>query len=221
MGVQTYWLDQTDKVIVGLRRYARREHTPDTGWTCADGWHQAMTIIGVEEAVYRETDEHRHLATREMVDHADPRWPTACEEGCGYEFADDDEWQVWQEQVYQRADNGEYRRLGIKASPEQEEVPRAEPGACWDAWWMPSAMRRPDGLYLMVRLPDDSDWAVDSQASNCTRPGEPHECWVRHGDPRECKVTVDKNGPNTCSAGAGSIASANWHGFLTNGELVG
>lgn len=79
--------------------------------------------------------------------------------------------------------------------------------------------RGEDGIYLMVRLPDGHDWAVDSEASNCTKPGEPHHCWIRHGDPRECRVTVDKNG-DTCAAGAGSIASPNWHGFLQNGVLV-
>jgi hypothetical protein len=32
-------------------------------------------------------------------------------------------------------------------------------------------------------------------------------------------LTVDKNG-DTCAAGAGSILTPAWHGFLRNGELV-
>lgn len=77
----------------------------------------------------------------------------------------------------------------------------------------------PDGICLMVRLPNGHDWMVDSEASNCTRKGEPHQCWVRHGDPRECRVSVDKNG-DTCAAGAGSIQGGDWHGFLRDGVLA-
>ena len=100
------------------------------------------------------------------------------------------------------------------------EAPSAEPGACWDAWWMPDNWKGADGIALMVRLPDGHDWHVDSRSSNCTRPDDNvHKCWVRHGDPRECHVTVDKNG-DTCAAGAGSIQSPTWHGFLRDGHLV-
>jgi hypothetical protein len=72
----------------------------------------------------------------------------------------------------------------------------------------------------MVRCPDGHDWCVDSEASNCTRKNEEHHCWVRHGYPPECNVTVDKNDPNTCHAGAGSIQTPGWHGFLRDGILV-
>jgi len=62
---------------------------------------------------------------------------------------------------------------------------------------------------------------IDGPANNCTRKDDPgqkhHHCWVRHGVPPS--ITVDKNGP-TCEAGAGSILTKNWHGFLRNGMLV-
>lgn len=78
----------------------------------------------------------------------------------------------------------------------------------------------PDGKSLVVKLQDNHDWYVDSRASNCDLPDDKeHRCWVRHGNPRQANVTVDKNGL-TCKAGAGSILIPNWHGYLRNGELV-
>lgn len=89
----------------------------------------------------------------------------------------------------------------------------------WNAWWMPENWRGPDGIALMVRLPNGHDWHVDGEASNCTRKGEPHACWVRHGDPRTATVHVDKDG-DTCAAGAGSILAGDYHGFLQHGVLT-
>jgi hypothetical protein len=45
----------------------------------------------------------------------------------------------------------------------------------------------------------------------------PHKCWVRHGEPPN--HTVDKRG-NTCGAGAGSILSGSYHGFLRDGSFT-
>lgn len=209
-GVQTFWLERTDEVAVGLRRYAHSGN----GLDCASGYHHALVYTGNEPV---DHTAEGYLAPRPMVED-DPRWPTHCSTGCGYAFTDDDEWQMWQEQVYRRADTGELRVLHQGAPA--PDAPSAEPGACWDAWWMPFS-KGPDGMTLMVRCPDGHDWMVDSRASNCGLPDDDvHRCWVRHGDPRECRVTVDKDGL-TCSAGAGSIASpGGWHGFLRDGRLV-
>lgn len=99
----------------------------------------------------------------------------------------------------------------------------APPGAMWDADWRKSAFPEdvgPDGLSLIVVCPDGWHWCVDSEASNCTRKGDrTHKCWVRHGDPRTGDIHVDKNGA-TCAAGAGSILTPKWHGFLHHGHLV-
>jgi hypothetical protein len=99
------------------------------------------------------------------------------------------------------------------------------PGAMWNADWMlgleDEPYAGPDGLCLVVKLPNGNDWMIDGIANNCTdrddalRAG--HKCWVRHGAPP--LITVDKAG-KTCSAGAGSILSGSYHGFLKNGELV-
>jgi len=75
-----------------------------------------------------------------------------------------------------------------------------------------------EGQHLHVVLPNGDEWDVDGRASNCTMPDDKtHRCWVREGDPPN--VTAGKSG-HTCSAGAGSIASGGWHGFLRDGKLT-
>lgn len=77
-----------------------------------------------------------------------------------------------------------------------------------------------DGRILVCVCPDGHPWTIDARASNCTMPSDDeHWCWVRHGRPEDGTLHVDKNGV-TCAAGAGSIATSKWHGFLHNGQLV-
>lgn len=72
--------------------------------------------------------------------------------------------------------------------------------------------------HLQVVCPDGSWWDIDGRANNCTlKDDKAHRCWVRHGDPP--KVTVDKRGV-TCGAGAGSIQTAKYHGFLKDGVFI-
>jgi hypothetical protein len=76
----------------------------------------------------------------------------------------------------------------------------------------------PDGKFLIAVCPGGHHWHIDGKASNCTKPSdEVHKCWIRHGEPPN--LTVDKNG-DTCAAGAGSIQTPNWHGFLRNGVFT-
>lgn len=219
---QTFWLDPTNDVAAGLRRYRDRTTHDDTGWTCATDWHDAIAFTGVEPATWRDTDHGRSLSQRPPVPHDDPRWPTHCAR-CTYQFTPDDRWQEWQELLYRRADTGDIVSLRERHLGDPDNAPQpAPPGAMWNASWLPDtpAWRGPDGMALMVRLPDGHDWHVDGEASNCTRKGDrSHKCWVRHGDPRLAQVTVDKNG-ETCAAGAGSIGSAGYHGFLHRGILT-
>jgi len=97
----------------------------------------------------------------------------------------------------------------------------APPGAMWDADWQRCFGRTgPDGIDLMVKCPDGHTWNVDGRASNCTRPDDnAHRCWCRHGDVRRGEIHVDKIG-DTCAAGAGSILTPQWHGFLHDSCLV-
>lgn len=75
-----------------------------------------------------------------------------------------------------------------------------------------------DGQHLQVVLPNLHVWCVDSRASNCGLPTDrEHRCWVREGEPP--RVSVTENG-RTCAAGAGSIASGDYHGFLVAGKLT-
>jgi len=83
-------------------------------------------------------------------------------------------------------------------------------------------MDRPgrDGRVLICRMPDGHDWVIDSRANNCTLPlDDKHWCWVREGRPEDGTLNVSKSG-RTCSAGAGSIATPGYHGFLRHGRLV-
>lgn len=199
---QTYWLERTDRVKLSLRRYSRRDEP-------GDHYHDASVWFEECRAVYNDAGYLiGSMCEDDEPPHDDPRWPTVCEAGDGYAFTVEDEWQLFTEQMMRGAD-------GTLVS-----LRDADPGACWDAWWLHEMWPRVDGICLMVKLANGHDWTVDSEASNCTRPGEPHECWVRHGDPRECHVTVDKNSPNTCAAGGGSILAGDYHGFLQDGVLT-
>lgn len=117
--------------------------------------------------------------------------------------------------IYRRIDTG-------------EEITKLtdHPGACYedpDGAWDSKARNKRfgyDGKALVVILPNGSSWYIDSRASNCTRPEDnSHRCWVRHGSPLDGTLHVDKNG-DTCQAGAGSIISGDFHGFLHSGHIV-
>lgn len=74
--------------------------------------------------------------------------------------------------------------------------------------------------HLYVICPDGSWWDIDGRCGNCTLPDDKgHRCWVRHGDPATGLVTVDKSGAS-CAAGAGSVNTGGYHGYLRNGEFI-
>lgn len=93
----------------------------------------------------------------------------------------------------------------------------AEPGAITRAQWCSWVPSQDEDAPIVVKLPNGDLWYVDDEAANCTRKGDlSHHCWIRHGALPD--VTVDKQG-ETCAAGAGSILSGSYHGFLRNGWL--
>jgi hypothetical protein len=227
MPTPCFWLEPTAVAWRYLRRftyssagYAHSKKPPvcplDPGEYSS---HNAKTRIEDaplvrDEVGYVETPSSTDVPEKLAEWVGDPRWPTHC--GCGYEFAADDQWQLFVQPEYRRADTGELTTL--------QDAPA---GAMWDAFWMPGPwFRGPDGICLTVKTPG-GEWSVDQRASNCGLPddsweaGGHHYCWIRHNDPREvpCRLTVDKAG-KTCSAGGGSIVSGSYHGFLTNGCLV-
>ena len=214
---RTFWLEPTGQVAAGLRRYSYG----GDGHTCADGYHDALTYTHRADAIWDDHEWGRTLGPQPATDRADPAWPELCAKGCGYRFTDADTWQDWQELIYRCPATGTEYVLHQNAPADTLGAPAAGPGAMWDAWWRNGheAHRGPDGICLMVRCPNGHNWCVDSEARNCTRKGQPHDCWVRHGDPRQAAVTVDKQG-DTCAAGAGSVQAGDYHGFLRDGVLT-
>lgn len=201
-GIRCFLIEPTEQCRVWLRRYV-------TG-ACAisafgPNTHQAKVLHGDVERL--PSDDGILRIADDLIADDDPRWPNAC--GCGFEFSADVDKQVFHRGLYRRADTGEIMTI--------EDAP---PGAIWDATWMHDSAQwcGADGKALMCKCPDGHDWHIDGLASNCTMPDDKvHKCWVRHGTPPD--LTVDKGG-NTCQAGAGSIQTPSWHGFLRNGYLV-
>jgi hypothetical protein len=224
--IKVFWLERTELVQVRLRVYrydaAAPCVAPRNGWTCCDAdvviFPEAPRSAWVEDL---PDGDHR---SRELVSEDDPRWPRTCET-CGIAFDASATRQLWTDALYRGARDGQLYTL--------REAPV---GAMWNADWLAGKARDawtgPDGLSLHVRTPG-GDWCVDGECSNCTRkqdvpvPDKPgwtrfersHYCWVRHGDPRTGDVHVDKDGV-TCEAGAGSIITGGWHGFLHHGYLT-
>ena len=122
-----------------------------------------------------------------------------------------------------RSDDGHltaplYRHPGTGALMTLADAPA---GAMVRFDWATWCRSQDEGAPLVIKLPDGDLWYVDGQSGNCGRPDDPnqeqHHCWVRHGVVPN--ITVDKFGAPTCAAGAGSIASTHYHGFLRNGFL--
>lgn len=221
MSIPVFFLTPTDQVRVRLRRFHGGGLPCDAaGHWCCDASvviHEAAPAKAWVED-YRDEAFNRTCSRTlsEQVSADDARWPTHCAR-CGAAFAGGATSQVWAEALHSGSPDGALYTLRD-----------APVGAMWDAFWMADVpgFTGADGIALMVRTPG-GEWHVDSEASNCTRPGDlTHKCWVRHGDPRDpqglhsgVKLHVDKAG-DTCSAGAGSIQCGSYHGFLHQGALV-
>jgi len=203
--IRCFLLVPTTRVRRELCRYsaADKRDCPLRGGWC----HNALAPLDVIDE-----PDRRKCVCGDLWPHDDPRWPVACQ--CGYAFTPADHWQLFCSTLYRRSDNGEETTLSD-----------APDGAMWYADWMThnrdASDHRyfgPDGRCLVCRVPKRHDWMIDGPASNCTKPDDKaHKCWVRHGEPP--LITVDKNG-DTCNAGAGSILTPDWHGFLRNGVLT-
>lgn len=178
-----------------------------TGTCGGAGYHNAMVHLADGSLAFDE------LGGR-VEDHPDERWPTACER-CGAAATPDARRQVFRRTLY--------------APPSGGTPDVIKPGDMYYADWYPCAEGSPhcihgwtncDGKHLMVTLPDEHPWDTNGRASNCGSPQDKtHRCWVRHGRPELGEVVhVDKAG-HTCSAGAGSISTSKYHGFLHNGRL--
>lgn len=207
---ECFLIAPSDRASVALRRYARTEEPACPG----RGYHDAETPIGFLPMAIRSESPVYDIEEMLEPDHSDPRWPVKCEH-CTYYFAPDDNWQVFTTPMYVAEDG---REMSLRD---------AEVGAIWDGIWLPDNYRvNGSGPCWVVKLPGNHDWIIGSEATNCTRPGEDHDCWCCHGEAP--KLTVDKNpepGRSTCNAGGGSIwvgqgTEHEFHGFLSNGVLA-
>lgn len=181
------------------------------------GYHNAMSLLGDDLVLaskkWGQVGDHLVL----VGDLHAAAWPAACED-CGAVVPQDGRRQVFCRTLYGTPD-GSWRGIPGPGDMYIADWYGCEErgGHCIHGW------TNCDGRHLIVQLPGDAHhwWDVDGRASNCTLPNDTlHRCWVRHGDPAAERVHVDKKG-RTCAAGAGSIASGNYHGFLHNGELTG
>lgn len=208
-GVECFLIAPGNHAKVELRRYTRDEvgRCPSSGL----GYHNAEVEIGNASA--RVEGDDFVIAAPDISDHGDSRWPTACT--CGYVFQEGDHWQTGTS-VFWIGPDGSQRPLHEWGT-----------GAMFDAFWMGGyGSVNGDGPAWSVICPGPGGgagriWHIGSEASNCTRKGEDHDCWCCHGEAP--KLTVDKQpepGRSTCEAGAGSIIVGDWHGFLRDGFLV-
>lgn len=211
--IRVLWIEPTDRQKLWLRRYIYSE---ERKCKANGSYCDAMVPFGEAPVAY-DADGYIKSVDEQKPHWNDPRWPTACD-ACKEPFGERGNYQLFTDQIYRAPETG------------QEFARREAPvGACWDAWWISERrkdgptgcgyMVGPDHRSLVVRLPGNHDWMIDSRCSNCTRKDDmTHFCWVRHGRPEDGTLHVDKNG-NTCSAGAGSIAVPGFHGFLHNHVL--
>jgi hypothetical protein len=195
--VKVFFLEPTNKFARSLRRGA-------TGACAAGPYTEHTASVVIETFESKETP----VGGDKGPPHTDPRWPTACGQ-CGEAIGQGGFWVVDNDRIY--------RAVGTGAEMTLDGAP---PGACWDATWYPDNYRGPDGRSLTVRLPGDlrNDWIIDSKASNCKRaPDYAGKCWVRSGKPEDGTLDVRSCG---CGAGAGSIRTPRYHGFLHRGHLI-
>jgi hypothetical protein len=186
--ITCFMAEPTGNVRRFLRRYSLRNGT-FTSDVCQKmpgkySYHNAQNFL---DEVPDKNDPSGNLWP-----HDDPRWPKQC--GCGYEFMDEDDWQLFQDHVYYRKDTG--ARFALRD---------AEPGTMWNAEWFirnGTGLMGPDGLSLVVKTPE-GDWHIDG-------PSDTGGCWTRTGVPP--KITARP------SIGIGK--PFRYHAFLTDGVLV-
>lgn len=212
-----YWLEPTGQLRRSLRRYVSGASTcPIHGYHNVHYYLDEVPAEWVERDYGQGVVKHYADWIHEGPSDDDVRWPMHCD--CGYTFQAQDKRQLFTEELWKKSD-------GTIVT-----LRDAEPGAMWNAAWMAKWHRGPDGMCLVVKLPNGLDWVIDDWASNCglvkeVAPGQGRQftgrddqkCWQRVGTPP--KITVIRQSCPHCGVGGGSIQSGNWHGFLTDGVL--
>lgn len=201
MPVQTYWLDNTEFGNITLGAYTSQDEAPCPAYEYGHWGHAKLPRMA----------ESDYDSKALWADPATP-WPTICER-CGTDFSSEN----W------RRSSGFEHLYVCKVTGEELLLRDAMPGALYFAPWLDTIFTPQREHCINVVLPDGTTWTIDAQASNCSIPDDhrqlQHHCWVIDADCDLEHLTVGKNGP-TCAAGAGSIQTDKWHGFLQNGFLV-
>lgn len=191
---------------IALRVFCHSDQGPCThGYGC-DASVRIQDIHHTREEGKYKDDKHGWLFKHwggEPEEYPEELWPTKCDK-CGTPF----EGRKFQRQVF---NHKLYNTVSGK--PEAGDVYYID--------WYPENMYWDNhkGDYLFCMLPNGREWNIDGRASNCTMKDDRlHRCWVKHGNPEDGSLHIDKNG-HTCQAGAGSIWIDDWHGFLHHGDL--
>jgi hypothetical protein len=191
--IKCFLIESTGRTVRALRRYQsdpNRENRPRCE-ASGLGYHTASASIDVVDA--------SDVVSGDLWPHDDPRWPATC--ACGYTFQTGDQWQLFCQHDYRRADTGQ---LGT--------IQSFEPGAMWFAPWMADSKYhgkehgalRAGQPHLIVKTPA-GDWDIDSPSSNQNGDG-----WTRTGE-----------APNiTARPSIGIGDPFQFHAFLTDGVLV-
>ena len=186
-----FLLTETTKVERRLRRFC----WTGRGEACRIGrlgYHNANVTVGRLEKP-RDGEEEAPTVS-EIVPHADPIWPIACE-ACGYQFQDTDQWQVNDYRLYENVERGVLTIL--------DEAP---PGAMWWAFWRAGFgsiywEERGQGPHLVVMTPA-GEWDLDMKSDNGLG-------WKWEGEPPDVSAHP--------SIGIGK--PYRYHGWLRNGTL--
>jgi hypothetical protein len=163
-----FLIEQTDRLELGLRRYA---DGPCPKMPGEHGYHNACTPIGRLRRKPTAPRGYEKLPPPVPKYEGDDRWPKRC--ACGRRFRKADHWQVWTERIWRPVADG--RRFTLRTAPV---------GAMYDAGWLPDGYRGLDGAALTVALPPEGGWDVwhiDGPSSSGGR-------WERTGTPP--KVTA-------------------------------
>lgn len=190
--VTCFLVERTMIARYWLRRFqfTDKKTCPATG-----SFHNAMKLLG--DFPYVDSPDYggvmKPLEELEPA-RSDPRWPPACEK-CGAAFAEDDQWQLFFDPLYERRETGEHWPL--------RKLPA---GAMWDAFWLRQFGTGPDGLALCLMLPGGFQWHIDGQAVSGGN-------WTREGTPP--RITAR---PSILVPGRDG-APDRYHGWLTDGIL--
>jgi hypothetical protein len=189
---------------VSLRRYWGDAECPNCLGGGNRGYHNATKHLFDTPELLNGVDSEGNMTYNrfggEPEDYTE--WPTKCDH-CDAIAPEETKRQVFNKRLY-NTPSGDLEPGCLYYAPWYDDV-------YWDNQSTPS---------LCAICPNGGHWVIDGRASNCTMPEDKtHRCWVRHGDPENGTIHVDKNG-HTCAAGGGSIISGDYHGFLHNGEFT-